>query len=742
MKSFPLALLLTLALAPQLVCQVISQESRLEKAGKLFKAEHWAEARVAYDEARGLESDSHSALMRRAVEGAVACSVKLQLWDDALARATEFVEKTKGSFEEAVGRRFLGGLYLTFPHQGLKQGGKFLRGQSGQGVFVYSWKKDRKEAVLHYERARDLLVWLIAHPEDDRGRDAADRGKLLNAELIGVNFDLAAALAQQDSNRWSFGPWGLCGWWWPSWGEAEENSEAVEEADYEEPRHYRGWYGQEQETPTGIPLGADGQPRFPVTPKEYAADLGAGPKIRFLLEEIQRVDGSPAKEDAAKALFRWAMVARSLYGPETAQWGASRTTYDRFGRPQPQPKDPDEPKRKIWELADDEALTMAGGRVRVVTLPPGESPIALLRQVEEKYPASSTRIEAHYARALYLQTRQQFPQAVAEYEKLIAAHPQHERARAAQQHVQQIGLPGLILGASGVHLPGAETKLSFTYRNAEKIEFKAVRFDMVRYVQDKMEQKTESYWDYRDLHHSLFNKDDWKKYVGETVASWSQAVPREPENRAAEGSTIAPLTEPGAFVVEATTAGAEQPTRVLVLVTDIAIVQKAALKRGLIIVADARTGQPLADKAVRIYEHWNEYIQAKQQPELHVDSVTLTTNNDGVIEYARKHADHSSQVDAVVAGNRGRMAFSFFQRWSEHDRGNYWEEGPRYYAVTDRPVYRPGSTVKFRVWIRELRGRQFVEPRSGGDIRVEIYDAKNNEVQKLDLKADEMGAAS
>src|SRR5205823_4294132 len=198
-----------------------------------------------------------------------------------------------------VGQRFLAGLYLTFPHQGLKQGGKFLRGQSGQGVFVYSWKKDRKDAVLHYERARDLLQWLMAHSEDDRGRDLPDRATLLNAELIGVNFDLAAALAQQDSNRWGYGPWKLCGWWWPSWGEAEEDSEALEEADYEEPRYYRGWYGQEQETPTGIPLGADGRPQFLETPKEYSADLGAGPKIRFLLEEIQRLDSSPKKDDAA-----------------------------------------------------------------------------------------------------------------------------------------------------------------------------------------------------------------------------------------------------------------------------------------------------------------------------------------------------------------------------------------------------------------------------------------------------------
>jgi alpha-2-macroglobulin len=257
-----------------------------------------------------------------------------------------------------------------------------------------------------------------------------------------------------------------------------------------------------------------------------------------------------------------------------------------------------------------------------------------------------------------------------------------------------------------------------------------------------MEQKTENYWDYRNLSSSLFHKEDWKKYAGETVASWSEAVPREPDNRAAEGSTVAPLTQPGAFIIEANTAGSEQPSRVLVLLTDIAIVQKSALKKGLIFVADARTGQPLPDKAVRIYEHWSEYIQTKQKSELHVDSVTLMTNKDGVIEYARRHADRGSSVEAMVAGDRGRMAFSFFQNWSEYDRGHHWEEGPRYYAITDRPVYRPGSTVKFRVWMRELRGRKYVEPQAGADLRVTVRDAKNNQVQQMTLKCDEMGAAS
>jgi len=88
------------------------------------------------------------------------------------------------------------------------------------------------------------------------------------------------------------------------------------------------------------------------------------------------------------------------------------------------------------------------------------------------------------------------------------------------------------------------------------------------------------------------------------------------------------------------------------------------------------------------------------------------------------------------------MAFSFFQSWSEHDPGYYWEQGPRYYVVTDRPVYRPGQTVRFRVWQRQLRERAYQAPQADQNIRIELYDARNNEVQQLQLKTDEYGCAS
>jgi uncharacterized protein YfaS (alpha-2-macroglobulin family) len=739
----------------------------LLKADKLFQEQQWADARAAYDTARDMEKDWSAPPVRLAVEGAVACSIKLSQWDDALTRAQDFTTRTKGKFEEAVGERFLGGLYLTVPHYGTKRGATFLRGQWTQGVQVYSSRKDSREAIRHYERARELLVHFPAGTNESR----------IAAERIGVDFDLATALcgSGQYNYRYGYGYWGRPFWWW--WGEGwdeEEDSQAVEEADYEEPRWGWGGWNENQTPPTGIPLGPAGRPQFIQPPKEYSSNLGSGQKIRFLLDEVQQLDTSTNKNDAAHALFRWAMIARTLYGPESANgYNSAQVRYDGFGRPLPAQPDPGKPKKKIWELADDEAITLVGGKRRLITLPSAESPIALLREVGERYPGSEIVPEAQYTLALYFQTRQQFPEAVKQYEAFLDRYPRHKRADDARAQLQRIAQADIALGQSGVYLPDAKPKLSFSYRNADTVEFKALRFDMVKYIQDSMETTpTNGWWQYRDFSSFLFQNDRWKKYVGAEAQHWTETLRREPGNRVAEASTAAPLTEPGAYLVEASEPGKAEPSRLLVLVTDLALVQKNVPGKGMVCVCDARTGQPLPEKSVRFYEHWQIYNQKNQKMDLFWESSTATTDTNGVVFFQRKHPNNGAQVEAVVTGEQGRMAFSFFQNWNEsaYVTGDNWENGARDYVITDRPVYRPGATVHFRVWLRELQDRRYAEvrprvepvlpaidPTTGLPARtpppptsaavtnyigVDLYDAKNTLVKTLSLPTDEFGCAT
>ncbi|MGZ5529465.1 MAG: MG2 domain-containing protein, partial [Limisphaerales bacterium] len=365
-----------------------------------------------------------------------------------------------------------------------------------------------------------------------------------------------------------------------------------------------------------------------------------------------------------------------------------------------------------------------------------------MRQIQTQFPRSSICAESQYSLALYYQSRQQFPEAVREYELFLEKYPKHERVKDIHTQLKRIKNPEMILGQTGVYLPDQKPKLSFTYRNADTATFKARRIDLVKYVRDRAERKQDDWWQYRNISYNFFQDEIWTNYLRATVATWSESIHREPGNRAAEGSTLAPLSEPGAYIVEAHVPGNKKPTRALVLVTDIAIVQKNLSGKGLVYICDARTGQPLPDKSVRFYEHWNTYDQAKGKNIFHWDTSTRVTGTNGVIEYKRGHTDYGPSVDAIVMGESNRMAFSFFQNWNEsgYDYGS--PDGPRYYVVTDRPVYRPGDKVQYRVWVRYMANHVFSEPRKDEPVQIEIYDAKNNVAQKHSLKTDEFGCIS
>ncbi|MCH8807451.1 MAG: hypothetical protein IH986_15390, partial [Planctomycetes bacterium] len=723
-----------LGLVALIAASVRGPADLLEEADALAKEQNWAEAREKYDQARDAEADWRTARARASVEGAVECSMHLKEWDDALSRAGQYVEKVTGSLEEAVGRRLLAGLYLNVPHEGTKRGSTYLRGQWTQGVYVSSWKKDRRRAIKEYEKARALLAGIAE--EAAEANEPPQKREQIEAERIGVDFDLASAITSIGSYQ-RYGYW--WDWWW-GWGQGdEEDSDAVDEADYEEPRRYWGW-SQPQSPPTGVPVGADGRPRFITTPQRYVTGLGDGQKVRFLLDEIQKLDTSEKKDSAARALLRWAVIARSLYGPEViANARAQSIRYDRFGRALPAVNDEEPVGKKLWELADDESITFVGGKPRLIKLPPAESPLAILRRLEAQFPESSYVPDAKYTRGLYYQTRQQFPQAIQEYDALIAAHPGSDRSHHANNRLSVIRKKDAMLDATGVYLPDESPKLGFTYRNTDAIEFTATEVDLLKFVRDGMENDKNRWWQYRNLSWSFFNEDPprWRDYLGGKAAAWTERVPLLEDHRANEGHTLAPLSEPGAYVIEARPAGSDDVSRALLVVTDIAVVQKNLEGRGLIYVCDARSGRPLPDTAVRIYEHWSERKNDDSRNHW-IDTVQMT-NADGAIEYRRKHVNRGSVVDAIVASSGGRIALSFFQQWSGYVRDSAAQRGQRVYIVTDRPVYRPGDTVQYRAWVRNRGAKGYDQPRVDRSYGVEVYDPKGTRIESLSLKSDKFG---
>src|SRR5690606_34002468 len=61
------------------------------------------------------------------------------------------------------------------------------------------------------------------------------------------------------------------------------------------------------------------------------------------------------------------------------------------------------------------------------------------------------------------------------------------------------------------------------------------------------------------------------------------------------------------------------------------------------------------------------------------------------------------------------------------------------YAITDRPVYRPGHTLKYRMWLRQPRFSGDEVNFADKDLLVEVRNPKGDVVQEVRQKSDRWG---
>ena len=167
------------------------------------------------------------------------------------------------------------------------------------------------------------------------------------------------------------------------------------------------------------------------------------------------------------------------------------------------------------------------------------------------------------------------------------------------------------------------------------------------------------------------------------------------------------------FVVEAVSAPHRAYT--VVIVSDVGLVSKAAPGQVLLYAADRMTGVPVAGCAVRVI--------ANQQP-----VVSGTTGADGVFLATLEKTVADDIVSVATCG----------EQVTASDPGSwYLRESPRElvgYVFTDKPVYRPGHTVRLKALLR-WRTRGALMPFGAADVEVRVSDATD----KVRLPATEEG---
>ncbi|MFQ5844120.1 MAG: MG2 domain-containing protein, partial [Planctomycetota bacterium] len=725
----------------------------LARADALFEKKSYRDAAAAYQEF--LRDEPRHPKLHHASRRLIACRLRLQLFDPALEAAERYVERTRGTPYEARTERLAGNLYLTVPHWGTRAGGKFHRAQWKQGIQVRSYRHDKRHALRHLQRARELYARydaperaaaLAALPEDERPG--------WHDERLGCLFDLAGACARFGiyENQWFF--------WYSYWGERDEFlASTAGEDDFDE---YHSWWRQQRKRPIGLRVGPDGRPRFASAPKEYAPDLSDDRKVLFLLAEARRLDRTDNKRFTALSWYRQAMLARARFGMDRLNsyaglywWGGRYPLKEELGSFNP------------WELGDGEALVLVGGRIRKVQLPRQWDVLGLLRTVEGDYRASGLAAEAQYSIGLYHQSRQQYTTALGEYQKLEQRSADSRWAGSARQQVARIRQPQVRISQTGVQLPGEPARIQLSYRNTSKVWFVARSIDHEGFMREIRRQGIDSKGRFRNFH-QLRNWHSWfvngydddnelhrlaARYTGREVARWADPVQDDGTHRYATATLQTPLRRSGAYLVhaylreppkdDARRSGADAlrlgDSRAVVALTDLAIVDKRVERGNLYFVCDAQGGAPVPQASVEVLEVWSTYDRKRRRSFWHWAKHDLTTDEQGLAQLERTQS-RPSQLHLLVragSGEHKRLAWSGMSYWSRYNPSRM-RDGLFAYCITDRPVYRPAPKVRFKVWLRRMRSG-ILENQPDRQVQVIVYDPRGNKVYETTQQTDQYG---
>lgn len=162
--------------------------------------------------------------------------------------------------------------------------------------------------------------------------------------------------------------------------------------------------------------------------------------------------------------------------------------------------------------------------------------------------------------------------------------------------------------------------------------------------------------------------------------------------------------EPGLYLIEAYVGKHRAIT--LVFVSDSVAVTKNASDEMLVWTADRNTGTPVADSNVV----WTDGIGVLKSGK---------TGADGVVRLAGKSPE-TNYVYGVDSKGGVFISENFY-----HDSEIY---NAKIYAVTDRPLYRPGDLVQVKFLGREFKSARQSQPVASGDLDVTIADPAGTEI--------------
>ncbi len=591
--------------------------------------------------------------------------------------------------------------YQSDQHYGFIVAGKFERGQHrGGGQQASSEARDR---------ARALQLLVQALPLADQQKN--DLPSVVGSLYLSLAHVLVSEMNGFDS--WRF----------------QTLSDLATLPDYEE-----GYWYRNQEA-TGAPVGPDGQPVYYHVPTTFTASTSDGERWRWALAQAEEINPQLAET------VRWefARFLQSQFGVETL------ASYNRYF----QADDDDDGRTKqsgiyaLDSLAEDETLARLATGIKRFKLPDEFNYIRIYQRLaaQQDKPYAEDALEAL---AHVFQDRRQYEKAADHWRRLIKTFgrgPEEYRQKALDQITDNWGR----LEGGATQPAGRGATIDFRFRNGQQVHFEAHAVRVEKLLEDvKAYLKTRpNQLDWRKLDISNIGyrlvEEKQQQYVGERVAAWDLALEPRPRNFDRRITVTTPLQKAGAYLVTAKMADGNT-SRTLIWIADTVIVKKPLPEKTYYYVADAVTGQPVAKAKLEFFGYRQQYLE-RNRVQLDTTQFAEFTDADGQISVANPDQLNNYQWLVSTAAQAGaRFAFLGYTGMWRAGYYDYEYNETKVFTITDRPVYRPKQTVKFKFWIRQAQyDKDNAKQYAKQSFTVEIRNPKGDKVLEKQFTSDDYG---
>ncbi len=666
-------------------------------AEKQFKAGNFKDAYAVYKKL--VQSDDTSAdAVPRDLSSAVDCLNQLgdlTEWDSLVEAAISAHSQNWKLLRQAALN------YQQANHFGSIVAGKFIRGnQAGQGEYVTTTDRDRVRALQLFSQAMEFA-------QKDASKPELARFYQQFAETVAMDTIGADAWELQVLTDLAVLPDPAPGY---QWG--------------------RGRFGMRGGNTRGAPVDAEGNPVFYHVPETFAAAKSDGERWRWLLTNAVANDANLRNEIEST----WAGFLHSQFGVQTMAGFL----------PQDDDHQADDATGPfaVHTLKDDETLARLATGIKRFSLPDEFNAVKLYKTISARANDTFVAQAADMVASLYEDRRQYVAAAAAWKTALEKFGDDNHRAERLRQ------ITGNWATFENVQLQPAGTgaTIDLRFRNAKKITFTAHAIkistlleDLKTYLKSNPTQVDWQRVNIGDIGHRLVIENQ-TKYLGDKTAEWSLALDPKAEHVDRRQTVTTPLQKAGAYLLVGKVDGGNT-SRVIVWLADTAIVRKQLDQQSWYYVADAVTGQPLPRANVELLGWKQEQVRPNQNNyQTVVKNFSEFTDADGQIKLGNNRQPQDHQWLAVARTDAGRLAYlGFTGVWY----GQYHDEQYRetkVYTITDRPVYRPEQTVKYKFWVGDAKYDQpDTSPYGKQKFTVVLINPKGETVFEKPVVSDQFG---